>query len=112
NEIDNEEILGIEAGYRLRSGDFSLDLNGYYTSWGNRFLGGGFIEGNPNATNPVEQKDRYQRFTNITQVHKGFEYEARYRYSRDFQLRTYGSIGNWKYDGKTPFQTREADSNV
>lgn len=112
NEIDNEEILGVEAGYRLRSGNFSLDLNAYYTSWGNRFLGGGFIEGNPNATNPVEQKDRYQRFTNITQVHKGFEFEARYRYSRDFQFRTFGSIGNWKYDGKTPFQTREADTNV
>lgn len=112
NEIDNEEILGVEAGYRLRSGNFSLDLNAYYTSWGNRFLGGGFIEGNPNASNPVEQKDRYQRFTNITQVHKGFEFEARYRYSRDFQFRAFGSIGNWKYDGKTPFQTREADTNM
>lgn len=112
NEIDNEEILGVEVGYRMRAGNFSLDLNGYYTSWGNRFLGGGFMEGNPNATNPVEQKDRYQRFTNITQVHKGFEFEARYRYSKDFQFRTFGSIGNWKYDGKTPFQTREANTNV
>lgn len=112
NKIDNEEIIGVEAGYRLRSGDFSLDLNAYYTSWGNRFLGGSFIEGNPDATNPVEQKDRYQRFTNIKQVHKGFEFEARYRYSADFMFRTFGSIGNWKYDGRTPFQTREADSNV
>lgn len=112
NEIDNEEIIGFEAGYRLRAGDFTLDLNGYYTSWGNRFLGGGFIQGNPNATNPVEQKDRYQRFTNITQVHKGFEYEARYRVSNDFHIRSFGSIGNWKYDGKTPFETREADTNA
>lgn len=112
NEIDNEEILGIEVGYRLRAGNFSLDLNGYYTSWGNRFLGGGFIEGDPNSPNPVEQKDRYQRFTNIAQVHKGFEFEARYRYSNDFYLRAFGSIGNWKYDGKTPFQTREANTNL
>lgn len=112
NEVENEEILGVEVGYRLRAGSFSLDLNGYYTSWGNRFLAGSFIEGDPTSTNPVEQKDRYQRFTNITQVHKGFEFEARYRYSSAFQFRAYGSIGNWKYDGSTPFETREADTNV
>jgi hypothetical protein len=112
NEIDNEEILGVEVGYRLRAGNFSLDLNGYYTSWGNRFLSGGFIEGNPSDPNPVNQKDRYQRFTDITQVHKGFEFEGKYRYSSAFMLRAFGSIGNWKYDGETPYQTREDETNV
>lgn len=112
NEVDNEEILGIEVGYRLRSGAFSLDLNGYYTSWGNRFLSGSFIEGDPTSSNPIEQVDRYQRFTDITQVHKGFEFEGRYRYSSAFMFRAFGSIGNWKYDGKSPFQTRESDTNV
>lgn len=112
NEIDNEEITGVEVGYRLRSGNFSLDLNGYYTSWGNRYLGGSFIQGDATSSNPVEQKDRYQRFTNITQVHKGFEFEGKYRYSSDFMFRAFGSIGNWKYDGSTPFQTRESDTNI
>lgn len=111
NEIENEEITGVEFGYKVRSGSFSLDLNGYYTSWGNRFLGGSFIQGDETSTDPVAQKDRYQRFTNITQVHKGFEFEGRYRYSSDFMMRAFGSIGNWKYDGSTPFQTREADTN-
>ncbi len=112
NEIDNEEILGVEVGYRLRAGAFSLDLNGYYTSWGNRFLQGGFIEGNPDSTDPVEQVDRFQRFTDITQVHKGFEFEGKYRYSSVFMLRAFGSIGNWKYDGETPFQTRNNETNA
>jgi hypothetical protein len=112
NEIDNEEIIGLEAGYRLRAGKISLDLNGYYTSWGNRFLSGGFIEGDPASTNPIEQKDRYQRFTDITQVHKGFEFEGKYRLSSAFMMRAFGSIGNWKYDGETPYQTREDDTNV
>ncbi len=112
NEIDNEEILGVEVGYRLRAGDFSLDLNGYYTSWGNRFLRGGFIEGDPTSSNPVEQVDRYQKFTDITQVHKGFEFEGKYRYSSAFMFRAFGSIGNWKYDGKTPFQTRDNETNA
>src|SRR5690554_156597 len=111
-EVENEEILGVEIGYRFRSGAFSLDLNGYYTSWGNRFLSGSFIEGDPTSSNPVEQADRYQRFTDITQVHKGFEFEGKYRYSSDFMFRAFGSIGNWKYDGKTPFQTREDVTNA
>lgn len=112
SKIDNEEILGLEAGYRLRSGKFSLDLNAYYTKWGNRFLSGGFIEGSsdPDAS-PIEQTDRYQKFTGITQVHKGFEFEGRYRYSNDFMFRAFGSIGNWKYDGSSPFQTRSNDDN-
>lgn len=112
NEVDNEEITGIEGGYRLRSGDFSLDLNGYYTKWGNRFLLGSFIEGDPSDPNPINQKDRYQRFTNITQVHKGFEFEGKYRPSSEFMFRAFGSIGNWKYDGRTPYETRESDENT
>lgn len=112
NEIDNEEILGLEVGYRLRSGNFSLDLNGYYTTWGNRFLAGGTIDADPSSSNPVEQVDRYQRFTDITQVHKGFEFEGKYRYSSAFMLRAFGSIGNWKYDGETPYQTRDDQTNA
>src|SRR5690606_40963549 len=61
NEIDNEEILGIEVGYRLRAGSFSLDLNGYYTSWGNRFLSGSFEPAIPDSEDPVERVDQIGR---------------------------------------------------
>lgn len=109
-EVDNEEITGIEAGYRIRSGNVSLDLNGYYTKWGNRFVYN-FIPGDPDSSNPNQQIDRVQRFTGVTQVHKGFEFEGRYRYSSVFMLRAFGSIGNWKYDGTTPYQTRSEETN-
>lgn len=112
NEVDNEEITGFEAGYRFKSNDFTLDVNVYHTTWGNRFVSGGFIPGNPGSSNPIEQVDRFQRFTDVTQVHKGVEFEAKYRYSNVFMLRAFGSIGNWKYDGETPIQTRDADSNA
>lgn len=109
-EVDNEEITGIEAGYRIRSGNVSLDLNGYYTKWGNRFVYN-FIPGDPNSSNPNQQLNRVQRFTGVTQVHKGFEFEGKYRYSSVFMLRAFGSIGNWKYDGTTPYQTRSEENN-
>lgn len=111
NEVDNEEITGFEAGYRFKSNDFSLDINVYHTTWGNRFVSGGFIPGNPSSSNPVEQVDRFQRFTDVAQVHKGVEFEAKYKYSNIFMMRAFGSIGNWKYDGKTPVQTRDNETN-
>ena len=110
NEIDNEEITGVEVGYRFRSGDFSLDLNGYYTKWGNRFLSS-FVIGDETSSDPILQVDRSERFTGITQVHKGFEFEGRYKYSDIFMIRAFGSIGNWKYDGDSPFQVREDQTN-
>ena len=111
NEVDNEEILGLEVGYRLRAGAFSLDLNGYYTKWGNRFLSGSFEPAIPDSEDPVERVDRYTRYTNITQIHKGFEFEGKYRYSSAFMLRAFGSIGNWKYDGESPYETRDNETN-
>ena len=111
NEVDNEEITGFEAGYRFENSDFALDINVYHTTWGNRFVAGGFIPANPDSTNPVEQVDRFQRFTDVTQVHKGIEFEAKYRYSSEFMMRAFGSIGNWKYDGTTPIQTRNNETN-
>ena len=111
NDVDNEEITGFEAGYRFETYDFALDINVYHTTWGNRFVAGGFIPGNPDSTDPVEQVDRFQRFTDVTQVHKGIEFEAKYKYSSTFMMRAFGSIGNWKYDGRTPVQTRDNETN-
>ena len=112
NEVDNEEITGFEAGYRFEATNFALDINVYHTTWGNRFVSGGFIPGDPDSTDPVEQVDRYQRFTDVTQVHKGIEFEAKYKYSNKFMMRGFGSIGSWKYDGTTPIQTRDNETNV
>lgn len=110
NKIDNEEITGFEAGYRYDRGDLKIDVNVYHTTWGNRFVAGGLIEGD-GTSHPITGKDRYQRFTDVTQVHIGGEFEVKYRYSNILMLRAFGSIGNWKYDGTTPFQTREDDTN-
>ena len=110
DEVDNEEITGFEAGYRFNTSNFALDINAYHTTWGNRFVSGGFIPGDETSSDPVEQVDRYQRFTDVTQVHQGIELEARYRIN-NLMLRAYGSIGDWKYDGSTPAQIRDNETN-
>ncbi len=44
------------------------------------------------------------RLTDVTQVHRGFEFDLEYRpLAASWSLTGYGSIGNWKYDGTTPY---------
>src|SRR5690606_22844327 len=64
--VDNEEILGLEAGYRFTTSNFTANLNGYYTSWANRFLlfGGTYNNGADEGA---------YLLTGITQLHKGLE---------------------------------------
>lgn len=104
-EVDNEEITGIEGGYRLTTSDFTINFNLYYTTWGNRFLQD-FGQREINGED-VEIRTRY---TDIAQVHKGAELDVRYRPSATFLLKWRGSIGNWEYDGTTPFITENNET--
>ena len=109
-EIDNEEITGLEAGYRFEKDNFRLNLDVYRTEWGNRFLSVGTQDNTENPDNPVFFTDR---FTNLTQIHQGLEFDLEYRHdSGVWRFKGYGSIGNWKYDGVTPFTRQNDDTNV
>ena len=110
NEVENEEIIGLEAGYRFTQGNFKLDINAYRTEWGNRFVAGGFIPGDVESTDPILSVDRFQRFTDVTQVHQGLEFEGQYRFT-DLLFRAYASLGDWTYDGTTPVQIRNNETN-
>ncbi|MEX0996339.1 MAG: TonB-dependent receptor [Flavobacteriaceae bacterium] len=108
-EIDNEEVTGIEGGYRFKNNNLRINIDVYWTEWGNRFLEREF-EDNTDPDNPIPFTDR---LTGITQVHKGFEYEVEYRPDYgNWRFRSYGSIGNWKYDGSSPFTRQNDDTGV
>lgn len=105
-EIDNEEITSFEAGYRFKNDVFRFNLDVYNTEWGNRFLG---------FNGPAQDNDETStyRLTDVTQVHRGIEFDFEYRPMDTFwRLRGYGSIGNWKYDGVTPFTLENDDTGV
>lgn len=107
-DVDNEEITGFEAGYRFKNNNLRINVDVYWTEWGNRFLSRGF-EDSSDPENPIFFTDR---FTDVTQVHKGFEYEVEYRPDYgNWRLRSYGSIGNWEFDGATPFTRQNDDTS-
>jgi iron complex outermembrane receptor protein len=107
-EVDNEEILGFEAGYRFKNSNLRVNVDVYRTEWGNRFIAvGGEDDSNPK--DPIFFTDR---FTDVTQLHQGVEFDFEFRPDYGvWRLRGYGSIGNWKFDGETPFTRQNDDTS-
>jgi len=96
-EVDNEEIFGLEGGYRYETSEFRLSFDLYYTEWGNRFLS---INGPELANGDFTT----YRMTDVTQLHKGIEMDVRYRPAGgNIVLSAFGQVGEWEYKGVTPF---------
>lgn len=103
NGVENEEITGFEGGYRFKNSTWRFNLDIYRTEWGNRFLTFG-------TELPNDEFGIY-RLTDVTQVHTGVEFDFEYRpIGGSFSFRGYGSLGNWKYDGSTPYTLQNDDT--
>lgn len=109
--VNNEEILGFEAGYRFDVRNFQLNFNAYHTNWKNRFLGfhGGSYDPDGNYDEPMYASVSYH-FTNIAQLHKGLELDVNWRPVHDLTLRGHFTIGKWQYDGTSPVKVRDNDT--
>ncbi|GAA4116696.1 TonB-dependent receptor [Aquimarina addita] len=95
--VDNEEITGIEAGYRFKGKNFRLNIDIYRTDWANRFLtfSGPELDNGDFTT---------YRLTSVGQIHQGLEFDFEYKPNNgNLTLRGYGSLGNWKFEGDSPF---------
>ncbi len=95
-EIDNEEVIGLELGYKYTNNNFALDVNAYRTEWGNRT--NTTVSTSDNGTPDDEADDFTLRVLErgITQLHTGLELDARYRVNK-LTLSGYASFGDWIY---------------
>lgn len=103
-KVDNEKIFGLEAGYSFSIPTFTAEINGYYTTWKNRF----FDTSGQDATGTNYRT----MFTNIAENHKGIEIDTKYKPVAAFMVKGYMSIGDWKYNGTTPYRTVNTDNNT
>lgn len=109
-KVENEKILGIEAGYSAKlPGYTTINLNVYYTSWANRFLSFGMQDYTTPNTGKLLQSAGF-RMSNVTQIHKGIELDVRTYPVKGLMLRGHYTYGDWKYAGTTPVEVIDDNS--
>jgi len=107
-EVDNEEITGLEAGYRFEMNNIQINLNVYRTEWANRFI----ANGNTIIDQTGTQIDINREQTDVTQLHRGVELDVKYKTFNGLHFGAYTSIGDWEYSGSTPYRTRDFRDNT
>ncbi len=98
NTVDNEDIIGLEVGYRFENDYIRFNANAYKTDWGNRTRVAVFT--NDNGTPANEDDDFTQRNVErgIKQSHKGIELDIQYKIEK-LSVKAYSSIGDWTFAG-------------
>ena len=100
--LTNEKVLGLEAGYGFRSAIFSANLNVYYTSWKDRYQ--------RSTDNAADNVGGYYDFAGITQIHSGVELEVSAKPLPNLSLNGMVSIGDWNYDGDVTSNRYDANN--
>lgn len=101
----NEDIVGLEVGYKFSNRDFSVNLNGYRTAWNNRIVFSGLeVDQNGNTTlingdpyTPLGE-DPYELLYQ-DQLHTGVEIDLGFNVTDDLELKGFGSVGVWEVVG-------------
>lgn len=108
--LTNEKILGVEAGYSFRSSKFNANLNLYRTSWKDRFIRlSTNINHDNNPATPTIPGSAF--LEGVEQIHMGGELEMTYK---PFTFLTFNgmlSIGDWKYGSEVKANYQD-DNNV
>ena len=107
DELDNELIKAVEAGYTYTSPRLSLFLNLYYTRWENKptnrvystydLQSGdpGYVPGDPDANN---DKRVYADIPGMDARHMGFEVDFIYKVLHNLDFQGTASLGDWIWD--------------
>ena len=107
-DVKNEEIQSIEAGYRYKTRTLKVNINGYYTQWDNRadtYNGQNYKDINGDSHRNV----RYL-LNDLSQEHKGIEVDFEAKVTRDWTVRGYTSVGDWRYKGDFTYQVQDTDT--
>ena len=117
----NEEIVGLELGYKYASRFLDVSVNAYKTTWAHRVTGSSYVAGqkdvdkygkNPDGTlnGKVEIGEIiYNTNYGVKQDHKGLELEFLARPFSFLHIKGFASVGDWTYDGVATTIVRNSD---
>lgn len=91
----NQEITGLEAGYRYESNNMRVLVDLYSTRWGNRAFD--YFEEAPNG----DEQD--YNFRGVDQLHQGIEIQMAFKAGSSTNVNLMGSFGDWIYEGDASY---------
>ncbi len=95
--LKNETVQAVELGYGFKGEHWRVKLNGYLTSWKDRFAQVSAMLDHDNDPTTPEIRGT-ARLYGIQELHKGVELETQAKYGK---VKFYGmmSVGDWYYNG-------------
>lgn len=112
---ENEKVLGLEAGYTFKSKLFTGSLNAYRTTWEDRVVTNSSVRTTDGVigTTPVFTGDViFVTNQGVKQVHSGLELDFVFKPFDRLDVKGFGSLGNWEYDGNAITTTRDENLNT
>ena len=104
----NEDIVGLELGYKFTSKYVDVNVNAYRTTWDNRVTGNSKMADqeavtkyNPTNDPTILNVGEYIYTSNYgtKQNHKGLELDVVARPFYGLEIKGFASVGDWKYEG-------------
>jgi len=89
-EIKNEHIAAVELGYSYYNNSFTLNLNGYVTSWKNK-------PADFASTVKIDDVNYTVNINGMNALHKGIEAELGWRITKDILSESVVSLGDWRW---------------
>jgi hypothetical protein len=97
----NEEVDAIELGYQYADSKFAVNVNGYYTVWGNRPISRNVLVNYPGeAVNGDIGEDTFVFIRSIDALHRGIEVDAQYVLNPKLSFQAIVSVGNWTWESE------------
>jgi hypothetical protein len=97
----NEEVSAIEAGYQFANSSWAVNVNAYYTIWGNRPIARNVLVNYPGgAVNGDVGEDTFIFIRSIDALHQGIEVDAKYVISPKFSVQGILSLGKWTWESE------------
>lgn len=99
-DVENQNVYALEAGYGYRSRFLSLNVNLYHTLWSNRQF---------SRTIDVDGTDGTANFSGVEQLHQGVELDFIASPTDKLKINGMASLGNWRYTNN--FSANVFDNN-
>lgn len=116
----NEDIVGLELGYKFTSEFVAVNVNAYQTTWANR------VESNSSFASAsqiaeydptgdlglTENSMLYFVNRGVKQQHRGIEIDVQAKPLYNLDVTGFASIGDWTYKGSAIQEVRDEDRNL